>query len=71
MKIRKLIALGLVATAGFYLYRCFAKGLCENESQWADLPDPVVEGNPVDEASWESFPASDPPSFNVSRSAAS
>lgn len=71
MKIRKLIALGLVATAGYYFYRCFAKCQYENESQWADLPDPVVEENPVDEASWESFPASDPPSFNVSRSAAS
>ncbi len=33
-----------------------------------ERPDPTVEQNPVDEAGWESFPASDPPA--VSRSAA-
>ena len=71
MSPRMLLAAGLVAAAGYYVYRCFVKGQCELESQWADLPDPVVEENPVDEASWESFPASDPPSFNISRTGAS
>ena len=26
-----------------------------------ETPDPVVAANPIDEAAWESFPASDPP----------
>jgi hypothetical protein len=69
MKIAKLLALGVIATAGYYLYRCFASSRCDFNSQWDEVPDPAVAKNPIDEASWESFPASDPPSFNVSRSA--
>lgn len=71
MNPRMLLAAGLAAAGGYYVYRCFVKGQCDIAPQWADLPDPAVEENPVDEASWESFPASDPPSFSVSRSAAS
>jgi hypothetical protein len=71
MKIQKILALGIVAAAGYYLYRCFAAARCDWDSQTAELPDSVIEENPVDEASWESFPASDAPSFNLSRSTTS
>jgi hypothetical protein len=30
----------------------------------AERPDPAVVDNPIDEASWESFPASDSPFFS-------
>jgi hypothetical protein len=30
----------------------------------AERPDPAIVNNPVDEASWESFPASDSPFFS-------
>ena len=32
---------------------------------------PINEADPVDEAEWESFPASDPPSYNRSTSSPS
>jgi hypothetical protein len=70
MRIAKLLALGVVAAAGYYFYRCFAAGRCDFELKGDEVPDPAVARNPIDEASWESFPASDAPSFNVSRSAA-
>ena len=71
MKISKLLALGALAAAGYYYYRNLVKSQGRAASQWAEQPSPEIESNPVDEALWESFPASDPPSFNSKRTVAS
>lgn len=61
---------GILASAG----SCLAyKGVCNmfaarprvgSTTPAAEQPDPTVVNNPVDEASWESFPASDAPFFS-------
>jgi hypothetical protein len=61
---------GVMASIGSCLaYRGAACLLGESTSRQrvtstAERPDPAVVDNPVDEASWESFPASDSPFFS-------
>ncbi|MEX2119158.1 MAG: hypothetical protein WD847_06080 [Pirellulales bacterium] len=53
---------GLLLIRGIRAYQCArGGGPCRDAGQ---RPDPAVENHRVDEASWESFPASDPPSFS-------
>jgi uncharacterized membrane protein len=61
---------GIVASFGSCLaYRgavCLlgAPSITGRSPRIAERPDPAVVDNPVDEASWESFPASDSPVFS-------
>jgi hypothetical protein len=60
---------GVVASLGCCLAArgascLFAQPRVVQVSQRAAKPDPAVVDNPVDEASWESFPASDSPFFS-------
>lgn len=70
MGFRKLLILTGGVAAGYFLYKYYSKWYHEPVAQWEDEPGPTIEDSPIDEASWESFPASDPPAFNMSRSRA-
>ncbi len=70
-KFRHLIAMGL---GGYLLARALAtprprleEDLDVAGSEAAERPSVEVEEDPVDAASWASFPASDPPSHSPSR----
>lgn len=68
MGFRTLIALGIGAAAGYYVYRLILQAQDNSEPQGTSAPEPWGEVDAIDEASWESFPASDAPAFNSARS---
>ena len=51
------------AGASLAWWFCRRGGACDRDLR-SETPHDSIESQTVDESSWESFPASDPPSFN-------